>query len=657
MVKKIAVTDSLAVKYRPKVMDDLIGNAGAKAIFSGMIKRGKIHSTILIHGGTGMGKCLIGSTLVRTTDGMIPIRQLVQPVDNFSEYTGPLVYDGFGKAVKPEAGYRKIAEKTIRLTTKFGIFEGTPEHPMLALKEDGDLGFFRLAQLGAGDMLAVAKSQSPIMCKADTAEQEKQETFGKNLIQNVACEETAKIIRDGIQLECPTLAYYFVRGLTTGVSQMDEKFLFEFDTYSLAKEVSILLMNWNIRSRITGSVLWIEDTEAFQSLFSLEKLVKSKFRTTYVAPIHFVEGDDFNSSQTAMIRELQNFTEIEEVEYLFEPKFVYDLSMGQSKSFQTECHISHNTTMARMLARYVNCETGDACGKCNSCLMGDAHPDITEVNMASERGIDDARNLIQKAKFAPRTNKRFIIMDELHALTPQAREAFLKPLEEPPANTVWVLCTTEPEKLTGTILGRCQQISVTPPTKVEMLDLLKRVSREEGIKVTAERLPTLKYISEAAMGHSRNALQLLETYINIVSGNRKISAEELEKLLVVSTGGDLDEAAAHLTAAILKGDGKEAIKLLYKAGQNKEIMGLLMKMRWLLDYKLNSWAGTMKFTPHIAKLFDKAYGKRELQTTHIIKILSTLVDCEIRIKTVSGLDERLYLSSRILDDMVSITSK
>ena len=313
------------------------------------------------------------------------------------------------------------------------------------------------------------------------------------------------------------------------------------------------------------------------------------------------------------------------------------------------------TTTARMLARYINCATGDACGTCPSCRAGDASPDIVEMNMAETRGIDDIRNLIGKSKLAPRFNQRVFILDELHQLTTQAKEAMLKPLEEPAKRTMWILCTTNPEKLPKTIIGRCQQIAVEAPTVKEMVQFLIGICKQEGIKITKEDdLPILKHIAERSMGHSRNALQMLETYIAVKSSGQASSVEDILKSLAVSTEEDLDDIAAHLVACILKGEGKEAVKLLFQM-KDKDPLGVVFKMRWLLDFKLNEWAGTMKFNPQINQLFIKYYGsKRPLKTLHLIRILSTLIDCEVAVKTITGLDPRMYFSSKILNDMVHI---
>lgn len=648
---------SLATKYRSTNLEEVIGNDSAKEILNGMFARKKVNNTILLHGGTGMGKCVVGSTLVRTSKGMIEIEKLVKEQDDFSEYDGPSVANAFGHFVIPEAGFRKKTNKIVTVSTVYANFSGTPEHPMLAIKS-GKLGFFRLDSLSTGDALIRAKI--PQFIDSTEPEKDRSKKLGSILLDAKMSEDKTNFINmvDVEWLNNPSNAYQFILHLLDyAYVEYGTSISLDFANEENAKFVKRLLMNWNIRSIIDdNSISVIDDLYYLQTFFAKYFGAKPyQFECRYIGNFALIEGDNFSQDQyeqLCIVSEACQIISVTESKYP-EGIYVYDLSMGQSKTFQTECYVSHNTTMARIIARYVNCENGNSCGKCPSCKLGDKSPDVIEMNMATDRGIDDARTLILKSKIAPRFNKRIFILDELHQITPQAREALLKPLEEPPNDTIWILCTTEPEKLTKTILGRCLQIKVTPPTKKEMVSFLKKISREEGVKITEERLPALKYIAESSMGHTRNALQMLEAFVNIVTAKPKITSIELEKMLVVSTGGDLDEQTAKLTAAILSGKGQEAIKILYDADKSKEIFQLMLKMRNFLDYKLNVWSGTYKFQTNVSKIFDATY-KKELNVEHVIKVLNTVSECEIQLKTVPGLDERIYFSSKILNDMVSI---
>ena len=184
------------------------------------------------------------------------------------------------------------------------------------------------------------------------------------------------------------------------------------------------------------------------------------------------------------------------------------------------------TTIARVLARAVNCKSGsvDPCGECHSCL-NERHPDIVEVNAAETRGIDDVRTILSNAHLSPRYKARVFIMDEFHQLTGPAAQAFLKTLEEPPKNTVFILCTTDPYKLLGTIRSRSTWIKLSDISSRDTVRLLTRVSKSEGLSFNKE---VLTYVAELAAGHARDALNLLE---QLSSAQPNMTAEEAKEHL------------------------------------------------------------------------------------------------------------------------------
>ncbi len=120
------------------------------------------------------------------------------------------------------------------------------------------------------------------------------------------------------------------------------------------------------------------------------------------------------------------------------------------------------TTMANLFAKAIKCEkgNGEKCNRCDNCISANksAHPDIIEIDAASNNGVEEVRDLIEKCKFAPIKGKyKVYIIDEVHMMTPGAFNALLKTLEEPPAHVVFILATTEPHKVLPTILSRCQR--------------------------------------------------------------------------------------------------------------------------------------------------------------------------------------------------------
>lgn len=192
---------------------------------------------------------------------------------------------------------------------------------------------------------------------------------------------------------------------------------------------------------------------------------------------------------------------------------------------------SGKTTLARLVARYVNCldlnvKKMRPCGSCASC-MRKSPPDTHEMNMADSRGIDDVRDLISKANYAPQTNLRIFILDEMHMITPQAQQALLKPLEEPPSSTVWILCTTNPEKFPETILQRCRIFEFMPLENATCVTLLRKVCDKEGAPVGDEALTVIASLAQNA---PRRALKALESVIDYCN-NEKVDKKDLAKII------------------------------------------------------------------------------------------------------------------------------
>jgi len=196
---------------------------------------------------------------------------------------------------------------------------------------------------------------------------------------------------------------------------------------------------------------------------------------------------------------------------------------------------SGKTTLARLIARYVNCsepkKNGDPCGKCKSCEYPiENHPDYREMNMAESRGIDDIRNIIKSTRYSAQHKFRIMVLDEIHQLTPQAREAMLKPLEEPYPGIIWVLCTTNPEKIPETIRNRCVKFEITQVEPEEVVELLSAVSEKEGIDLDEKPLLKIANMCKAIPRDSLQALESVGAYISGLSSKKK-KATKIEKLI------------------------------------------------------------------------------------------------------------------------------
>lgn len=181
------------------------------------------------------------------------------------------------------------------------------------------------------------------------------------------------------------------------------------------------------------------------------------------------------------------------------------------------------TTLARAFARTINC-SGGSCTRENPCMSCEifitaddinSHPDIVQRNAAADGGIDKMRALIDDAKMCPTFKYRVHILDEVHGSSAAAQDALLMPLEEPGKCTVWILCTTNPEKLRKAIAGRAVKLPLSKLSKVEIKTLVERTAAAENL-----HLPEIlcKAIVETSQGHARDALQYLDAYASALSG-------------------------------------------------------------------------------------------------------------------------------------------
>lgn len=184
------------------------------------------------------------------------------------------------------------------------------------------------------------------------------------------------------------------------------------------------------------------------------------------------------------------------------------------------------TTIAKILAKAVNCEKGPAsepCDECTSCaqIREGRSLDVIEIDGASNRGIDEIRDLREKVKFSPaKARFKVYIIDEVHMLTTEAFNALLKTLEEPPPHVIFVFATTEPQKVPSTILSRCQRFDFKRLTHAEIVDYLGAICTAEGIQAQAGVLPLLARLAEGGM---RDALSLLDQLVSYAGKNPAVS--------------------------------------------------------------------------------------------------------------------------------------
>jgi len=225
------------------------------------------------------------------------------------------------------------------------------------------------------------------------------------------------------------------------------------------------------------------------------------------------------------------------------------------------------TSTARIVAKVINCTgrsqkkvTGDAertqvesiepCNACEQCLSitNGTNLDVFEIDAASNRGIDEIRDLKEKIRLAPvGAQKKVYIIDEVHMLTTEAFNALLKTLEEPPAHAVFILCTTEAHKVPATILSRCFALRFKRATEEELVRAFKRIVKGEGLKVGDE---LLKKIAKLSDGGFRDGTKILEELVSLSSG-QEITEEQFEKVYQLAGG---EQKLAQLVASLEKKD-------------------------------------------------------------------------------------------------------
>ena len=241
------------------------------------------------------------------------------------------------------------------------------------------------------------------------------------------------------------------------------------------------------------------------------------------------------------------------------------------------------TTVAKIFARAVNCENfeDECCGRCRSCQIGNQNSDIIELDAASNNSVENIREIVDKAAYLP-VNGRYkvYIIDEVHMLTTQAFNALLKTLEEPPAHVIFILATTDPQKIIPTVLSRCQRYNFAKITTTDIKKRLQEVLDAEGLAYEPRALEIVAMMAEGGM---RDALSLAEQILSY--NNQGLFEADVLKIFGLLTTAEKKELL--LTLHTLS--AAEAIKRLrefYMAGIDPKqlIMDLLNLLKEVLIY-------------------------------------------------------------------------
>ena len=270
------------------------------------------------------------------------------------------------------------------------------------------------------------------------------------------------------------------------------------------------------------------------------------------------------------------------------------------------------TTMARLLAKALNC-TGEGerpCGTCPNCLAiaKGSFMDVIEIDAASNNGVDNIRELRESVKYPPQVGrKKIYIIDEVHMLSSGAFNALLKTLEEPPENVIFVLCTTEPQKLPQTILSRCMRLDFKRVPQMILAQNMREICEERGVEISDG---ALKLLASNADGSVRDGLSILDQVL--ASGDPKIDREDVLEYL--GTVGS--EFFIELTELVALHKTGEALVLLDKALSEGKDAKQLMK-DWNAHYRNLLITKFMKDPEDLLNMSEENIERVKEQSSHI----------------------------------------
>ncbi|MFA1734921.1 DNA polymerase III subunit gamma/tau [Fusobacterium animalis] len=263
------------------------------------------------------------------------------------------------------------------------------------------------------------------------------------------------------------------------------------------------------------------------------------------------------------------------------------------------------TTVARLIAKGVNClnlkENGEPCNECKNCkaINEGRFSDLIEIDAASNRSIDEIRSLKEKINYQPVEGlKKVYIIDEAHMLTKEAFNALLKTLEEPPAHVIFILATTELEKILPTIISRCQRYDFKPLDLEEMKSGLEHILKEENLSMTDDVYPV---IYENSSGSMRDSISILE------------------RLIVTANGKEINLKIAEDTLGITP---SSRIKIFLNKILNENEYDIINELESLANESFD----IELFFKDLAKYCKNAILKKELDIDKGLKIISTIYD-------------------------------
>lgn len=296
---------------------------------------------------------------------------------------------------------------------------------------------------------------------------------------------------------------------------------------------------------------------------------------------------------------------------------------------------SGKTTVARLIAKALNCmsqkkPTPDPCDECISCkeIISGHSLDVIEIDAASNRGIDDIRELREDARYTPsRDRYKVFIIDEVHMLTREASNAFLKTLEEPPPRTVFILATTEKKKILPTILSRCQQFDFKRIPYDAVIKQIERIAEKENITITQGGIGTLVRYCEGSM---RDALSILDKLISFCG--KEIDDNQIQTVLGLADQDALED----FIHGIAESNAEKVLYLIAKMmDQGQDIM--------IFYFELLSYFRNLLLVKSVKNIEEITYVHQEelkriealsekFSLEDILRIFQILIDSEEKLK-------------------------
>lgn len=310
------------------------------------------------------------------------------------------------------------------------------------------------------------------------------------------------------------------------------------------------------------------------------------------------------------------------------------------------------TSIARILAKSLNCQKGPTvtpCEVCPSCvdIKNSTPMDVIEIDAASNRKVEDAQNILEKIQYVPVNGKyKIYIIDEVHMLTNHAFNALLKTLEEPPENVIFILATTEPQKVLETITSRCQRFDFRRITTEDIVSHLKYISKEEKIKIEDDALFT---IAKNAAGGMRDSLALLDQ-VSVLDSAKKITTDDVNRLLG-RLSFDMLYSMAELIVESKPQDAIELLGKIYNSGNEPSqiLLNLLGYLKNLLIVKNCSGDELLLELTQLnnTQIKDLKTQSQKVDTHQITFLIDKVVYYIKELKTTTN--QHLWLEIAIID--------